>query len=147
MPETVINLNVTRNSGNPNKPNRIAYEATISVVSTEQIDTKIFVFHKQSGSNYSPTSDSYFHSVASSHQMAVLPDTEPDGLTVQDEPFFRSDSTGALSFPSSDEMEKFITAQLQDILALQIANNSLLSGVYSETDHLTVTEGEIKDTV
>ena len=146
MPETTINLNVTRNSGDPLRPSRSAFEVNLEVVSVENIDANIFVFHKNSKSQFSPAADSYFYSVASVHQMSVLPASEPDGLTVLDEPFFRSDSTGALSFQSAEEMEAFIAAQLQDILGLQLANDSLLSGDFSETDHLTITGGEIGDT-
>jgi len=129
MPEISMRVGVERR-GMPSNPMG-ALEVEIRVISLEGgegiLDDKPFVFQKEVSSS-SSNAQSRFYSVATVHQISVLPDMEPDNLQAQDEPFWRSSSTGFLSFLSSVEREGFISSVMGSLAELQAAAQEVLSG-------------------
>jgi len=129
MPEVSMRVEVEKR-GTPGNPMG-ALEAEIRVISIEGgedlLDGKPFVFQREVSSS-SHDAPSRFYSVATVHQMSVLPAKEPDSLQTQDEPFWRSSSTGVISFSSPSERDWFVSSTLESLSDLQTAAREVLEG-------------------
>jgi hypothetical protein len=141
MPEISMLAEVERRGTVDDPMGALEVEIRISSVEGEGIlDGKPFVFHKGVSSS-SLEAPSRYYSVATVHQVSVLPDMEPDGLQAQDDPFWRSSSTGFLSFASSPEREAFISSTLESLASLQSSAQEVLNGGGGSTEEFNISDG------
>lgn len=106
-----------------------AFEAEVSVESHsgETLDGKPFLFRREVSST-SGGGESRYVGVCTVNQVSTLPDSPPDDLEAQNSPFWRSGSTGLLSFPTKDGAEKFVDAALGALADLSAAADSMEGG-------------------
>ncbi len=133
-PEISLSVSVVRR-GSPAPSVSGAFEAKISVTAVEGgeiLDNKPFIFQKGVSTATQPEAISYFKAVASVHQISTILGSEPDDLQAQESPYWRSSSTGFLSFRKSDDREAFIRTILSELESLERAAEDVLSGEDSE---------------
>jgi len=132
-PENLLRLTVTRrNSGNSQASKAFEVNAEVTeVLNLDSLDINVFVFQKGVPTTQGDAM-SFFVGVASMHQVSTFRSHEPDNLEAQENPYWRSSSTGFLSFSSSGELERFLEVLISEISNLEMAAEFLNSGASEE---------------
>lgn len=126
-------------AGNP-----FEVKLTVTAVSGDIPDANVFLF--QRGVSGVPSEGlSYYMGVATLHQMSKFPSVEPDELQAQSTPFWRSDSTGFLSFDTRDERERFVAIAIESLEAMEASAEELSDTAEIESYVITGGTAELQE--